>query len=149
MKKTMTFLFILLITMSIGLWAQTPFTATYTFGADGNVASFTYNGTTYAGISMGTIDKVGVTTSSSSGNFRATQWPLGATTGSDVFTGTVDTNKYIGFTMSAVSGYKFTVTIIDGNPDEMGISINDPSDNLFHDLGINEVVSSSDYTIVN
>ena len=93
-------------------WAQTAFTATYTFGTAGNVQSFPYNGTSYDGIVMGTIDKVTVSTSSSSGNFRATNWPLGATNGSDIFTGSVDPSKYIGFTISAASGYKFTISTI-------------------------------------
>ena len=111
MKKIFFILPILL--MSVWLSAQTPFTATYTFsGTTGHVESFTYNGTTYEGISMGTINKVGVTSSSSTNNFRASGWPLGATDGSDVFTGSVDTGKYIGFTINAVSGYKFTVSTI-------------------------------------
>lgn len=84
-------------------WGQTPFTATYTFGANGNVASFAYNGTVYDGISMSDIVKVGVTTSSSSGNFRATTWPTASSP---------DESKYIGFTITAASGYKFTVTSI-------------------------------------
>ena len=111
MKKIFFILPILL--MSVWLSAQTPFTATYTFsGTTGHVESFTYNGTTYEGISMGTINKVGVTSSSSTNNFRASGWPLGATDGSDVFTGSVDTGKYIGFTINAVPGYKFTVSTI-------------------------------------
>jgi len=94
-------------------WGQTAFSATYTFtGTTGNVASFAYNGASYDGITPGTIVKVGVTTSSSSGNFRATNWPTGAISWSDVFTGTVDEGKYIGFTIDAVSGFKFTITSI-------------------------------------
>ena len=84
-------------------WTQTPFTATYTFGSNGNVTSFTYNGTTYAGIAPSAINKVGVTSSSSTGNFRASQWPTAST---------VDAGKYIGFTIAATSGYKFTVNTI-------------------------------------
>jgi len=111
MKKI--FFILPILVMSVWLSAQTSFTATYTFsGTTGHVQSFTYNGTTYAGISMGTIDKVGVTSSSSTNNFRATDWPLGATNGNDVFTGTVDLGKYIGFTINAVTGYKFTVSTI-------------------------------------
>ena len=111
--KKLFFLFTLTILVMSMAWAQTAFTATYTFtGTTGHVQSFAYNGTTYDGISMGTIDKVGVTTSSSTGNFRATEWPLGAISGSDTFTGSVDTGKYIGFTISAESGYKFTVSTI-------------------------------------
>ncbi|MDD3562998.1 MAG: FlgD immunoglobulin-like domain containing protein [Candidatus Cloacimonetes bacterium] len=100
--KKLIFLFTLSLLLVGMAWGQTSFTATYTFGGNGNVASFTYNGTTYAGLTMGTIDKVGVTTSSSNNNFRANDWSLGA----------VDTGKYIGFTMTATSGYKFTVNTI-------------------------------------
>lgn len=101
MKKTFLFLSLL---FAVGLvFAQTPFTATYTFGADGNVQSFAYNGTTYPGITMSNVDKVGVTTSSSTSNFRATTWPT---------VSSPDTGKYIGFTITAASGYKFTVNTI-------------------------------------
>lgn len=111
--KKLLFVFTLTI-LTIGMvWAQTAFTATYTFtSTTGHVQSFEYNGTTYDGITMGTIDKVGVTSSSSTGNFRATGWPLGAISGSDTFTGSVDTGKYFGFTITAASGYKFTVSTI-------------------------------------
>ncbi|HPW25322.1 MAG TPA: hypothetical protein PLR70_05880, partial [Candidatus Syntrophosphaera thermopropionivorans] len=111
MKKI--FFILPILVMSVWLSAQTPFTATYTFGSNGDVLSFTYNGTTYKGISMGTIDKVGVTSSPSTNNFRAKGWPLGATNGSNVFTGTVDLGKYIGFTINASTGYKFTVSTIE------------------------------------
>ena len=95
---------VMLVGLSVsGVWGQTPFTATYTFGSNGNVASFTYNGTNYLGITMNAISKVGVTTSSSADNFRATTWPTAAA---------VDAGKYIGFTIDAVSGYKFTVNTI-------------------------------------
>lgn len=104
----------LLLVFAAG-FAQTPFTATYTFGSDGNVASFTYNGTTYGGFIMGTIDKVGVTTSSSSNNFRATGWSTGA----------IDTGKYIGITMTAASGYNFTVNTIDFGVGRSGTGIRD------------------------
>ncbi|HOH98212.1 MAG TPA: endonuclease [Candidatus Cloacimonadota bacterium] len=100
--KKLIFLIVLSLLMTGMVWGQTAFTATYTFGANGNVSSFTYNGTTYPGITMGTIDKVGVNTSLSSGNFRATNWSLGA----------IDMGKYIGFTISANTGYKFTVESI-------------------------------------
>jgi len=101
-----------LLSICLALFGQTSFTATYTFGSDGNVASFAYNGTAYTGISFGNIDKVGVTSSSSSGNFRANSWPTGATDGSNSFTGSIDTGKYIGFTISATEGYTFTVNTV-------------------------------------
>jgi hypothetical protein len=112
MKKLLFVFTLTILTISMA-WAQTAFTATYTFtGTTGHVEKFSYNGTLYDGISMGTIDKVGVTSSSSTGNFRATGWPLGAISGSDTFTGSVDTGKYFGFTITAASGYKFTVSTI-------------------------------------
>jgi len=102
--KKIFFVFALLLMAGL-VFAQTPFTATYTFGNDGNVASFAYNGTSYPGFAMGNIDKVGVTSTSSNGNFRANNWPLDTVGG-------VDTGKYIGFTISAEPGYVFTVTSI-------------------------------------
>ncbi len=94
------------------MWGQTSFTATYTFtGTTGNVSSFAYNGTVYDGITPSDIVKVGVTTSSSTGNFRATNWAIDPGTIGDL-DGVVDLGKYIGFTIDAVSGYKFTVTSI-------------------------------------
>ncbi len=97
---------------SYQMWGQTPFTATYTFGTNGNVTSFNYDGSSIIGVDMGPMLKVGITSTSSSGNFRGDQWSLGAINGSDTFTGSVDTNKYIGFTMAATDGYVFTVTSI-------------------------------------
>ena len=110
--KKLVFLFTLRMMLIGRVWGQTPFTATYTFGSNGNVASFAYNGTNYAGITMGNIEKIGVISSSSNNNFRATRWPAGATNGSNTFTGSVSTDRYIGFSISAVEGYKFTVTSI-------------------------------------
>jgi len=101
--KSMLLAVIMLVVGNGVAWGQTAFTATYTFGSNGNVASFNYNGTTYAGISMGAMTKTGVSTSSSTDNFRATTWPTAAS---------VDAAKYIGFTISAASGYKFTVNTI-------------------------------------
>ena len=93
--------------------AQTAFTATYSLAGGGNdVTSFAYNGTTYAGISVGALTKNGFTSSSSTGNYRGSNWPTGATTGSDVFSGSVDLAKYIAFTISAQSGYRFTISSI-------------------------------------
>lgn len=101
MKKLLIVFMLSLLVVGMA-WGQTPFTATYTFGSDGNVASFVYNGTSYAGITMGNLEKVGITSTSSSNNFRGSGWSL-----TDI-----DTEKYIGFTISAVTGYKFTVNSI-------------------------------------
>lgn len=112
-KIKCTWILTLLFTsFSVFSWGQTNFTATYTFGADGGVSSFAYNGTTFDGISIGNMLKVGVTSTSSSGNFRASNWPLGATDGSNTFTGDIDVAKYFGFTVTAQPGYRFTITSI-------------------------------------
>jgi predicted aspartyl protease len=112
MRKLFTVTFIFSLLIHAMLMGQTTFEATYTFGADGNVESFTYNGTNYDGIIMGNFVKVGVSSSGSTNNFRATNWPLGATNGTDDFTGEVDTDKYLGFTISPAPGYAFTVGTI-------------------------------------
>lgn len=86
--------------------AQTAFTATYTYtGTTGNVASFGYNGTAIPAASFSSLDKVGITSSSSSNNFRGSDWPTGASNSSDVFTGSIDLGKYIGFTITVEAGY--------------------------------------------
>lgn len=81
---------------------QTPFTATYTFGTNGNVTSFNYNGASIDGVTMNPLLKVGVTTTSNSGNFRANEWS----------TGSLDASKHFELSMQAVAGYEFTVTSI-------------------------------------
>jgi hypothetical protein len=98
---------------AVAAFGQTNFSATFTFGADGNVASFAYNGGTIPGVSLSDLTKVGVTTSSSSGNFRASVWPDGATTGSDAFTGSIDLGKYFEFSLTAASGYTIDLATIE------------------------------------
>jgi hypothetical protein len=80
------------------------FSGTYTFGAEGNVASFIYNGSSITNLTVAPLTKIGITNSSSNDNLRATAWPTGATTGNDTFSGSVDTGKYIEFTLTAASG---------------------------------------------
>ncbi len=94
-------------------FAQTNFTATYNFaGNETDVVSFAYNGDTYEGITPQPLLKIGVTSTGSTNNFRAKEWPLGATSESDVFTGVIDLEKYIGFSIEPVAGYTFTITSI-------------------------------------
>jgi hypothetical protein len=103
--KKLSLIILLALAVVAGVAQTYPvfnFTATYTFGADGNVTSFKYNGTQYSGISMGYIEKNGVTSVYSNGNFRASGW----------LSGMSDANKYISFTINAVQGYKFTVNTI-------------------------------------
>ena len=81
------------------------FTGSYTFGTGGNVTSFAYNGPAIDDLSVGDLAKVGVTTSSSSNNFRASNWPTGATNASNVFAGVLDPGKYFEFTLTAAAGH--------------------------------------------
>ncbi len=94
--------------------AQINFTATYDFSGDGNnVVNFEYNGVAYDGINLEDLIKVGITSSSSNGNFRGNDWPEGATDGSDVFIGDIDPDKYISFSIETVTGYKFNISSIE------------------------------------
>ncbi|MBL7980957.1 MAG: lamin tail domain-containing protein, partial [Flavobacteriales bacterium] len=91
--------------------AAQSITATYDLSGGANdVASFAFNGTAPAGVTFGPLVKVGVTSSGSSGNFRATVWPTGATNGNDVFTGSVDLAKYIAFDVTVAAGYTLDLT---------------------------------------
>jgi len=81
----------------------------FTFGNSGNVSSFAYNGDAIANLSVGNLLKVGGTTSSSSGNFRASGWPVDASGTSALLTGTADLGDYFGFTLTADSGYTFDI----------------------------------------
>jgi hypothetical protein len=110
--RKISFISALLLFVTI-TFAQTNFTATYNFaGNETDVVSFAYNGDTYEGITPQPLLKLGVTSTGSTNNFRAKEWPLGATSESDVFTGVIDLEKYIGFSIEPVAGYTFTITSI-------------------------------------
>ncbi|MBW6481065.1 MAG: hypothetical protein K0B37_16670, partial [Bacteroidales bacterium] len=106
-------LWVSLLLLPVRGWGQVTFSVTYDLAGGGNnVTSFSYNGVEFAGIEMGNLLKVGIISTSSNNNFRGSNWPLGATDGSDDFTGAVDLNKYIGFSIESIPGYTFTVTSI-------------------------------------
>ena len=112
MKKFILLLITYLLASGLS-FSQTSFTATYNLSGGGNdVSNFTYNGTNYSGLIMGDLLKVGISSVSSSGNFRGNHWPTGATDGSDIFTGFFDPGKYISFSITSVSGYSFTLSSI-------------------------------------
>ena len=94
---------------SSGIQAATTFTGTYTFGTAGNVNSFAYNGTAIPNVTVGNLLKVGVTTGSSGGNFRASNWALDPLTIGDL-DGGIDTGKYFEFSLTAASGYTLDMT---------------------------------------
>lgn len=86
-------------------FAQTMFSATYTFGGGGNVQSFAYNGDLFDGFTMSDIQKIGITSTQSNNNFRGSNWPVAPSN--------PDPDKYIGFTMNASPNYTFTILTID------------------------------------
>jgi plastocyanin len=67
----------------------------YTFGSNGNVTSFAYNGPVLTGVTASALTKNGFTSTSGANAFRGNDWPLGATNGSNTFTGSLDPTKYI------------------------------------------------------
>ena len=71
-----------------------------------------YNGTAITGLTPGTVaTSTGITYSASNNNFRATNWALdGAPAGN--LTGSIDTTKYIEFSVAAGSGYTFDLSSI-------------------------------------
>jgi hypothetical protein len=79
------------------------FGGTFTFGSNGNVTAFAYNGGAIDDVTVGDLVKVGVNTSSSSGNFRATDWAVDPTAGT--LAGSLNPNKYFEFTLSAAAGH--------------------------------------------
>lgn len=89
------------------------FAGTFNFtGATGNVASLAYNGASIPDVTIGNLSKVGVTTSASSDNSRATGWPTGATNASNTFSGTINLSNYFEFTLTAADGYTIDMTSI-------------------------------------
>ena len=80
----------------------------YTFGANGNVNSFAYNGPALTGVTASNLTKNGFTTTNAANAFRGNDWPLGATNGSSTFTGSIDPTKYIEFTLTAATGQTFS-----------------------------------------
>ncbi len=92
-------------------FAQIPFTGTYNLaGAGNNVTSFDYNGTAVSNLTVSPLTKAGITTSSSTGNFRGSNWAVDATAGT--LTGVIDETKYIEFTLTAATDYQIDLTSI-------------------------------------
>lgn len=92
-------------------FSQTSFTGTYTWGANGNTNSFAYNGTDIANLTESAFTKTAnIGTSSSSGNFRGTNFALDPVIGS--LTGTNDPTKYFEFSLTADSGFALSMTNI-------------------------------------
>ena len=88
--------------------AQTPFTASYNLAGNGNdVTTFAFNGTTIPAANFGSLDKVGIVSGSSNGNYRGSNWPTGA-----VDVGSPDGTKYITFAITVLPGYALDLTSV-------------------------------------
>jgi hypothetical protein len=109
MKKTLLAILGLAAVSLAGVNGQV-FTGNYTFGTGGNVTSFAYNGTPINNLTISALTKNGVTNESSSGNFRASTWPLDA--GNATLTGAIDTSKYFEFTLTPSLGFTVNMTSI-------------------------------------
>ena len=103
MKKLLLTLTALAVT-ALAAQAQlstNAFNGSYSFVGQSSAVTWAYNGTPISDVTVSDISKVGITTSSSANRFMASAWPTGATTGSDVFVGSVDLAKYIEFSLTA------------------------------------------------
>jgi hypothetical protein len=112
MKK---FLTTLALTGAIitGAQAQTnSFTGTFTFdSSSGTNIPFAYNGTAISDVTVGALNKIGITNTSSTRNFRGSFWALDDTPVGSL-TGTVDLGKYMEFGLTAASGFTLNMTDI-------------------------------------
>lgn len=95
--KILTLLFALFISTSAysQLLVTNPFTGTFGWSTNGNVTNFIYNGLPISDVTVSSFTKVNVTSSSSSGNFRASGWSTNITP---------DVTKYFEFSLTAAPG---------------------------------------------
>jgi len=99
--KKLSLIILLVFAVAAGFAQGTDLTATYTFSDVTNYHTDTSPcDNTITGLTMGPMKKVGIISTSSKSNFRGRDWPTGTV---------VDTLKYIGFKITANSGYQFTV----------------------------------------
>ena len=103
LRKTGTLLALLFLLTTNWAMGQ-AFTGTYSFGSGGNVTSFNFNGTAISNLTVDPITKNGVSSSSSTNNFRASGWTTGSTNGGAAG-GTRDASDYFEFTITAATGY--------------------------------------------
>ena len=103
------------VTASSGCIVATGFTANYPFTSV-TTTSGTTDPTTVpvaSGVTFGSFSAVGVgTASSAASRFSFTGWPLGATSGSNTFTGALSTTQYYEVTITPASGYKLDLSSI-------------------------------------
>ncbi len=104
MKKFLTVLAIAGACTAHAQLVTNAFTGTFTFdGTSGTNIPFAYNGTVISNVTVGSANKVGITNTSSTSNFRGSFWALDNTPVGGL-TGAVDLGKYIEFGLTAAAG---------------------------------------------
>jgi len=81
-------------------------------------ASVSYDGALIPNLSVGNLTITGANfnaVSSTSGNLMASSWDIGATSGSDSFTGVVNLSEYLEFSLTAESGFLISMNAIEFN----------------------------------
>ena len=102
--KTLIVLFTIISNTAYSqLFVTNPFTGSFNWATNGNVTTFPYNGLLISNVDVGNFTKVNLTTSSSSGNFRASSWTTNSI---------VDTSKYFEFTLTANPGTTINMSSI-------------------------------------
>ena len=105
---------VLLFLLSMRGMAQN-FTATYAFGSV-TTTSGTTDPTpvpTATGVIFGSFSAVGASANpNAGGRFSFTNWPLGATNSSDVFTGTINTSQYYQVTITPQPNFSLSINSI-------------------------------------
>ncbi|MEY2536416.1 MAG: hypothetical protein QOG67_156 [Verrucomicrobiota bacterium] len=110
---------------------------------------------TYFGVIFSNFTAVGVSANSNaSGRFSFTNQPLGATNGSDVFTGGIDLGKYYEFTVTPFSGWTINLKTITFTLQRSGTGIRQYSvrssvDNFATNLSASINPANADLMVVN
>ncbi len=102
--------------MSAMAWGQTAFTGTYAFGSVTTTSGLTDPTTepSVPGLTFSSFSAVGQSAANSNAatRFSFTGQPTGATTGSDVFSGSISTTQYYQFTVTVPANYTVDLTSI-------------------------------------
>lgn len=110
MKKT---LLILILCFFCRLSFSQSFTATYDFGSLTNSSGLTDPTPVPTGsnVTFGSFTSTGASANpNAASRFSYTGWPLGATTGSNTFTGSLSATSYYQVTITPAAGYNLTVS---------------------------------------
>ncbi|MEQ1676166.1 MAG: hypothetical protein ABL876_05680, partial [Chitinophagaceae bacterium] len=109
------YLFVMLC-FTVSVVQSQPFSATYTFANVVSGSSGTTDPTpvpTASGLTFGSFNAVGTPANpNAGGRFSFTDWSLGATNGSDVFTGGIVTSEYYQVTLTPSVNYSIDINTI-------------------------------------